>query len=211
MQRGLVGSEMCIRDRYQRRVHGETLIISYRCYKTQNLIFAESIDGENWIDYELEKQREENSEGFSVAYNKETNRMFVSEASRYKYLGQFGVNILTEYKLGGIFIKLESDPLEYVNKQSLITFRVSESLNIVNLYYANSYGSDQEGKCYKINPDKPWSISAFPLPIFGENNYQIEFHVYNSYLYAIGKGNAKIIASRRMKLKSEEQKLRPEQ
>eukprot|EP00831_Metopus_contortus_P081795 TRINITY_DN8692_c0_g1_i2.p1 TRINITY_DN8692_c0_g1~~TRINITY_DN8692_c0_g1_i2.p1 ORF type:complete len:508 (+),score=48.88 TRINITY_DN8692_c0_g1_i2:103-1626(+) len=25
MQRGLVGSEMCIRDRYQRRVHGETL------------------------------------------------------------------------------------------------------------------------------------------------------------------------------------------
>eukprot|EP00831_Metopus_contortus_P003087 TRINITY_DN11147_c0_g1_i2.p2 TRINITY_DN11147_c0_g1~~TRINITY_DN11147_c0_g1_i2.p2 ORF type:complete len:134 (-),score=31.48 TRINITY_DN11147_c0_g1_i2:201-602(-) len=26
MQRGLVGSEMCIRDRYQRRVHGEKFI-----------------------------------------------------------------------------------------------------------------------------------------------------------------------------------------
>eukprot|EP00831_Metopus_contortus_P027133 TRINITY_DN22907_c0_g1_i1.p2 TRINITY_DN22907_c0_g1~~TRINITY_DN22907_c0_g1_i1.p2 ORF type:complete len:107 (+),score=31.09 TRINITY_DN22907_c0_g1_i1:159-479(+) len=28
MQRGLVGSEMCIRDRYQRRVHGIELMVS---------------------------------------------------------------------------------------------------------------------------------------------------------------------------------------
>eukprot|EP00831_Metopus_contortus_P037583 TRINITY_DN29602_c0_g1_i3.p1 TRINITY_DN29602_c0_g1~~TRINITY_DN29602_c0_g1_i3.p1 ORF type:complete len:226 (-),score=61.41 TRINITY_DN29602_c0_g1_i3:73-750(-) len=35
MQRGLVGSEMCIRDRYQRRVHGEPCIFAH--FATDNI------------------------------------------------------------------------------------------------------------------------------------------------------------------------------
>eukprot|EP00831_Metopus_contortus_P010126 TRINITY_DN13933_c0_g1_i1.p1 TRINITY_DN13933_c0_g1~~TRINITY_DN13933_c0_g1_i1.p1 ORF type:complete len:164 (-),score=33.49 TRINITY_DN13933_c0_g1_i1:168-659(-) len=40
MQRGLVGSEMCIRDRYQRRVHGATYTI-----ETKSITFLVILDG----------------------------------------------------------------------------------------------------------------------------------------------------------------------
>eukprot|EP00831_Metopus_contortus_P084159 TRINITY_DN9480_c0_g2_i1.p2 TRINITY_DN9480_c0_g2~~TRINITY_DN9480_c0_g2_i1.p2 ORF type:complete len:104 (+),score=42.20 TRINITY_DN9480_c0_g2_i1:132-443(+) len=44
MQRGLVGSEMCIRDRYQRRVHGLTVNISITDEDKTNLTFWRQAD-----------------------------------------------------------------------------------------------------------------------------------------------------------------------
>eukprot|EP00831_Metopus_contortus_P026587 TRINITY_DN2258_c0_g1_i3.p2 TRINITY_DN2258_c0_g1~~TRINITY_DN2258_c0_g1_i3.p2 ORF type:complete len:109 (+),score=53.83 TRINITY_DN2258_c0_g1_i3:152-478(+) len=41
MQRGLVGSEMCIRDRYQRRVHGTM----EQVYKIEEMMQKEMFDG----------------------------------------------------------------------------------------------------------------------------------------------------------------------
>eukprot|EP00831_Metopus_contortus_P063373 TRINITY_DN5584_c0_g1_i2.p4 TRINITY_DN5584_c0_g1~~TRINITY_DN5584_c0_g1_i2.p4 ORF type:complete len:118 (-),score=35.07 TRINITY_DN5584_c0_g1_i2:626-979(-) len=49
MQRGLVGSEMCIRDRYQRRVHGESGFWEYaRQFKNKPLVI-DDITGEREI------------------------------------------------------------------------------------------------------------------------------------------------------------------
>eukprot|EP00831_Metopus_contortus_P038435 TRINITY_DN3021_c0_g1_i1.p1 TRINITY_DN3021_c0_g1~~TRINITY_DN3021_c0_g1_i1.p1 ORF type:complete len:216 (-),score=25.16 TRINITY_DN3021_c0_g1_i1:133-780(-) len=51
MQRGLVGSEMCIRDRYQRRVHGKQKMKSF-----DNVGFYDPTDYERMY-YDFEKKR----------------------------------------------------------------------------------------------------------------------------------------------------------
>eukprot|EP00831_Metopus_contortus_P011292 TRINITY_DN14481_c0_g1_i1.p1 TRINITY_DN14481_c0_g1~~TRINITY_DN14481_c0_g1_i1.p1 ORF type:complete len:322 (+),score=60.12 TRINITY_DN14481_c0_g1_i1:161-1126(+) len=59
MQRGLVGSEMCIRDRYQRRVHGtfyELPVISFETLKTlhkNSFILISTQKGNNEISQQL--------------------------------------------------------------------------------------------------------------------------------------------------------------
>eukprot|EP00831_Metopus_contortus_P012202 TRINITY_DN1489_c0_g1_i8.p2 TRINITY_DN1489_c0_g1~~TRINITY_DN1489_c0_g1_i8.p2 ORF type:complete len:124 (-),score=22.81 TRINITY_DN1489_c0_g1_i8:176-547(-) len=51
MQRGLVGSEMCIRDRYQRRVHGFCKELEINLYSGRNIIQKYKKEGPiNFLD-----------------------------------------------------------------------------------------------------------------------------------------------------------------
>eukprot|EP00831_Metopus_contortus_P066110 TRINITY_DN58997_c0_g1_i1.p2 TRINITY_DN58997_c0_g1~~TRINITY_DN58997_c0_g1_i1.p2 ORF type:complete len:144 (-),score=40.36 TRINITY_DN58997_c0_g1_i1:186-617(-) len=54
MQRGLVGSEMCIRDRYQRRVHGDVMTnkISIPRKHMQIIRLKSYGDGQNWEGFQ---------------------------------------------------------------------------------------------------------------------------------------------------------------
>eukprot|EP00831_Metopus_contortus_P062587 TRINITY_DN54759_c0_g1_i1.p1 TRINITY_DN54759_c0_g1~~TRINITY_DN54759_c0_g1_i1.p1 ORF type:complete len:118 (-),score=53.04 TRINITY_DN54759_c0_g1_i1:93-446(-) len=66
MQRGLVGSEMCIRDRYQRRVHGPEDSLEEDDYDTESKVSAPYDEDFEWAKlqefssnlYKEERQRE---------------------------------------------------------------------------------------------------------------------------------------------------------
>eukprot|EP00831_Metopus_contortus_P042661 TRINITY_DN3395_c0_g1_i2.p1 TRINITY_DN3395_c0_g1~~TRINITY_DN3395_c0_g1_i2.p1 ORF type:complete len:160 (+),score=62.56 TRINITY_DN3395_c0_g1_i2:109-588(+) len=127
MQRGLVGSEMCIRDRYQRRVHGDNKMSDKEAEFDEEQDSEESID--NPIEEEaeaeapeenaelLEEEEKEENHGTKIPPEERTTTRYLTKYERARILGTRALQIT---KNAPILVDIEpgdTDPLKIAEKE----------------------------------------------------------------------------------------------
>eukprot|EP00831_Metopus_contortus_P042660 TRINITY_DN3395_c0_g1_i1.p1 TRINITY_DN3395_c0_g1~~TRINITY_DN3395_c0_g1_i1.p1 ORF type:complete len:168 (+),score=59.46 TRINITY_DN3395_c0_g1_i1:109-612(+) len=135
MQRGLVGSEMCIRDRYQRRVHGDNKMSDKEAEFDEEQDSEESIDNpieeeaeaeapeENAVKYYcylqelLEEEEKEENHGTKIPPEERTTTRYLTKYERARILGTRALQIT---KNAPILVDIEpgdTDPLKIAEKE----------------------------------------------------------------------------------------------
>eukprot|EP00831_Metopus_contortus_P062849 TRINITY_DN55100_c0_g1_i2.p1 TRINITY_DN55100_c0_g1~~TRINITY_DN55100_c0_g1_i2.p1 ORF type:complete len:160 (-),score=50.98 TRINITY_DN55100_c0_g1_i2:7-486(-) len=114
MQRGLVGSEMCIRDRYQRRVHGESQIQSESLFTGAMLVFLSTMTMVTLSDHIMVMWIAIEATTLASAPLIYTHRSAASLEATWKYVLICSVGIAMAL-LGSVLVAFSMGPVSYTH------------------------------------------------------------------------------------------------